>query len=276
MRILLPIIAHILGDFVFQSALIAEGKRTDPRRFLAHCLIYSLVVSVSFIWFEPIKGALFAALIIIVSHAIIDYLRNMMLTRLSNRKLDSKASDLTLFIVDQLLHVVIIAISIHLLHGPNSLGKQLLDWLSIHLSVQQLVNGSAVVLLYLICLSPSAILIKKVLALLPPQSDEKADTKAISSEEEAAGRISSSNVNIELRDDILGSGYLIGVLERVILLTLGLMGQVGAIGFVLTAKSLARFKQLEVKGFAEKYLVGTLLSMGIALFCILIGNQVLR
>lgn len=75
---------------------------------------------------------------------------------------------------------------------------------------------------------------------------------------------------------MLGSGYLIGVLERVIVLTLGLNGQMGAIGFVLTAKSLARFKQLEVKGFAEKYLVGTLLSMGIALLCILIGNQVLR
>ena len=46
--------------------------------------------------------------------------------------------------------------------------------------------------------------------------------------------------------------------------------------FMLTAKSLVRFKQLEIKGFAEKYLVGTLLSMGIALLCLLIGNQVLK
>jgi len=231
---------------------------------------------VSFIWFDPLKDAIFAALTIIVSHAVIDHCRNVMLTRLANRKLDNMASDLILFIVDQLLHVVIIVISIHLLKGPSSLGKKLLDWLSIHISVQQLVNGSAVALLYLICISPSAILIKKVLALFPPQSEEKVNSKATSTKEEPGVRFSLSNENLELQDNMLGSGYLIGVLERVIVLTLGLNGQMGAIGFVLTAKSLARFKQLEVKGFAEKYLVGTLLSMGIALLCILIGNQVLR
>ena len=43
------------------------------------------------------------------------------------------------------------------------------------------------------------------------------------------------------------------MLEREIILILGLMGQFGAIGFVLTAKSLARFRQLEDKEFAEKY-----------------------
>ena len=49
-------------------------------------------------------------------------------------------------------------------------------------------------------------------------------------------------------------GSWIGILEREIMLLLALMGQYGAIGFVLTAKSLARFKQLENKAFAEKYL----------------------
>jgi hypothetical protein len=56
---------------------------------------------------------------------------------------------------------------------------------------------------------------------------------------------------------------------------LGLNGQLGAIGFVLAAKSLARFNQLNDKSFAEKYLVGTLLSVVIALFCITIGNSIL-
>ncbi|NLL73630.1 MAG: hypothetical protein GX237_08895 [Clostridiales bacterium] len=50
------------------------------------------------------------------------------------------------------------------------------------------------------------------------------------------------------------------MLEREIIFVLGSMGQFGVIGFVLTAKSIARFKQLEDKDFAEKYLVGTLLS----------------
>ena len=51
------------------------------------------------------------------------------------------------------------------------------------------------------------------------------------------------------------------------------MGQFGAIGFVLTAKSLAKFKRLENKSFAEKYLVGTLLSAFIAIMCIAICKQ---
>ena len=51
------------------------------------------------------------------------------------------------------------------------------------------------------------------------------------------------------------------------------MGQFGAIGFVLTAKSLARYRQLETKSFDEKYLVGTLLSTFIAIVCVAIVNK---
>ena len=39
---------------------------------------------------------------------------------------------------------------------------------------------------------------------------------------------------------------------------------------MLTAKSLARFRQLEDKEFAEKYLIGTLLSTFIAIICVAI------
>ena len=42
------------------------------------------------------------------------------------------------------------------------------------------------------------------------------------------------------------------------------------IGFVLTAKSIARFKQMEDKNFAEKYLIGTLTSFLIVLITVLI------
>ena len=62
-----------------------------------------------------------------------------------------------------------------------------------------------------------------------------------------------------------GYGQRIGVLERMILLTLVLRGEWAGIGFVLTAKSVARFKRLETdQGFAERYLVGTLTSVLVA------------
>ncbi len=64
----------------------------------------------------------------------------------------------------------------------------------------------------------------------------------------------------------LRPGRIIGNLERLIVATLVCLGQYGAIGLVLAAKSLARFPQLsESRDFAEYYLVGTLVSMAVAI-----------
>lgn len=60
-------------------------------------------------------------------------------------------------------------------------------------------------------------------------------------------------------------GRAIGVLERAMGLTLVLIGQYGALGLVVAAKSLARFKALEDREFAEYFLVGTLASLLLAL-----------
>lgn len=60
-------------------------------------------------------------------------------------------------------------------------------------------------------------------------------------------------------------GATIGVLERLLIVTFVLIGAEAAIGFVIAAKTLARFKQLDDRGFAEYYLLGTLASVGVAL-----------
>jgi hypothetical protein len=60
-------------------------------------------------------------------------------------------------------------------------------------------------------------------------------------------------------------GATIGVLERLIVCVLVLAGQSAAIGFVIAAKTLARFRQLDDRHFAEYYLVGTLASVTLAL-----------
>jgi len=58
-------------------------------------------------------------------------------------------------------------------------------------------------------------------------------------------------------------GKVIGVLERAVLYLLMLTGDYSAIGFVLAAKTLVRFKELEdSKDFAEYFLIGTLASLG--------------
>lgn len=64
------------------------------------------------------------------------------------------------------------------------------------------------------------------------------------------------------------AGATIGVLERILTLTLVLIGQYAAIALVLTAKSVTRFEALKDRSFAEYYLIGTFSSM---LFAILVG-----
>lgn len=60
-------------------------------------------------------------------------------------------------------------------------------------------------------------------------------------------------------------GRAIGVLERALALTLVLLDQYGALGLVIAAKALARFKAMEDRDFAEYFLVGTLASLLLAL-----------
>ena len=67
-------------------------------------------------------------------------------------------------------------------------------------------------------------------------------------------------------------GRAIGVLERALVLTFVWFGQFGAVGLVVAAKSLARFKALEDREFAEYFLIGTLASLLLAV----LGGVALR
>ena len=63
----------------------------------------------------------------------------------------------------------------------------------------------------------------------------------------------------------IARGRTIGALERALALTFVLLGQYGALGLLIAAKSLARFKALEDREFAEYFLIGTLASLLLAL-----------
>jgi hypothetical protein len=59
-------------------------------------------------------------------------------------------------------------------------------------------------------------------------------------------------------------GRLIGLLERLIIFFLVVQSQFTTLGFVITAKGIARFKELENREFAEYFLIGTMLSVAVA------------
>lgn len=74
--------------------------------------------------------------------------------------------------------------------------------------------------------------------------------------------------NVPEQTETLKAGRTIGILERWIWLLFILLGYPSLIGFVITAKSIARFKKLDDSDFAEYYLMGTLYS---ALFTFLMS-----
>jgi hypothetical protein len=70
-------------------------------------------------------------------------------------------------------------------------------------------------------------------------------------------------------------GSTIGILERILIVVFVLTGSDVAIGFVVAAKTLARFRLLDDRDFAEYYLLGTLASVSVAIITALIGRAAL-
>jgi hypothetical protein len=70
-------------------------------------------------------------------------------------------------------------------------------------------------------------------------------------------------------------GEAIGILERLLVVTFLLARAEAAIGLVIAAKTLARFRQLDDRDFAEYYLLGTLASVAVAAISAFVATAVL-
>ena len=68
----------------------------------------------------------------------------------------------------------------------------------------------------------------------------------------------------ETPEEVKNAGMYIGWLERFLVVTAILVQAPSMVGLILTGKSIARFPELK-EHFAEYFLIGTLLSVGLAL-----------
>lgn len=75
------------------------------------------------------------------------------------------------------------------------------------------------------------------------------------------------DIEIKMNDDLPNAGKLIGITERFLILTFIFLQQFEAIGFLLAAKSILRYKNDDDNNTikTEYVLIGTLLSFGLAL-----------
>ncbi len=146
-----------------------------------------------------------------------------------------KKDNLCSFTIDQLSHFVVIAIISYLCSTEWS------SYITLHQSLS-VVNIISVITTFFICAKPANILTKHILEQYQIES--------------------SSNDNYH-------SGALIGTLERWLILVFVIFGHYEAVGFLLAAKSLIRFKDHETIK-SEYVLLGTLISVTIAVACSLI------
>ena len=112
-----------------------------------------------------------------------------------------------------------------------------------------------IILAYLICTKFSNILIKVLLQIYGIQNPFEKVKKTKSKK--------SKNAQKEIWTDLPNAGKIIGISERIIALTLILLHQFAAVGLLIAAKSILRFKE-DDSAKAEYVLVGTILSFAIA------------
>ena len=253
---------HTVGDFYSQTAGMAEAKKTKMKILIVHAFLYAFFMGAVFA-FAPFWNALICWAIISLSHFIIDKCRIVYEKKHEKKELIS-------FIVDQILHVLIILGCFQLfMRGKTGI---------VHRTLYTL-TGFRDVLVYISILSiiikPASIFVSKVFEYQAQKAEKNTNNKTEDTEPvvEKSGGGESKIVKTEEKKkgtSFLGAGTLIGVLERIIIVILVLLNEPGAIGFVLTAKSIARVSQLKEDEFAEKYLIGTLISVVIALGTVLL------
>ena len=257
------LIGHLIADFLLQSANMAELKKEKKRYWIGHSAIYAAIfIVLSFVCLRP-KFAIIYASIIAITHCIVDLLRII----LDKKSINKPQVQFTLFVIDQIIHIIIVIALCFLLN----LDAHINDF---YCKVSEFTNFTNIVLYSLLFLSltnPSAVFVKKLLSMLFAKDDVKEKIKTASNKKRDKNTTVQKSVEEDDEtNDNPNVGFTIGILERVITAVLLLCNQYSAIGLVLTAKSIARFKQLEKRDFAEKYLIGTLTSLLISLIATII------
>lgn len=228
------LIAHFLSDFIFQTTLWADKKNEKgikSKYFWLHIAITVATLAV-FLW----DFNLWPVFVwITVSHFFIDALKSKM-----NYK------GIWVFIVDQLIHLLIILI-VWLIYSHQK--DLFLQTISKSIDSQKF---WCLLLAYISLSIPSSVLIGKM-------------TDKWSKEL----KINKKDNTVENNESGLKSaGKWIGIMERLLIFTFIAINQISAIGFLLAAKSVFRFGDLKDASDHKKteyIIIGTFLSFSIAI-----------
>lgn len=222
------VLAHLIGDFVLQTDNLCKKKREKGLKSWFMWMHPMIVAGLAWLLVGE-WGFVWGAVVTFSSHLLIDAVKC---------RLERKGQHLSYFDLDQVLHLLVIGL-LCWMHGA---GWSQFEWVP----EDYVLTGPATLCALILCVKPANILIKGVF--------ESYQIEVPASKGKKNG------------NDLKNAGALIGSVERIIILILVLLGQYEAVGFVVAAKSLMRFKDSE-GAKAEYVLVGTLLSLCVAIIC---------
>ncbi|MBO4333985.1 MAG: DUF3307 domain-containing protein [Paludibacteraceae bacterium] len=247
------LLAHIAADFLFQTRRMVEKKKCGKffgclRSVCSHSFIHAFTAYI-FVhdfqnWFIPI--------VVFISHLIIDVI-----------KYYPYKGSFTAFIIDQILHVVVIVCVWILKYCPA------FDICSAFAEFERCITNELLLkaLAFVVVWKPTSIIISYFIAKWAP---EVAENQLNSSEQ--SGKIiytDKKEIHINKWNGLKYAGEWIGYFERSLIIVFIFTNNFGGVGFLLAAKSVFRYGELRRKdevSITEYVLLGTLASFSIAIF----------
>ena len=230
------LMAHVAADFMLQTTSIVNQKRWFSKYMAAHIVIVFVLTAL-------LSGNLLLSIAITTFHWLIDGIKITIKTK-------NIISCTTLFMTDQLLHVISIIVAWSVFsHNWGAM---------IHAVRIPFTNYkcSLILLGYALITTPVGYIISEVTkGMNNPNTDKKLEASLQTQEE-------TNNTNT---NNVQHGGKLIGIFERIIILTLVLLAQYSAIGFLITGKSIIRFANNDEHLRSEYVLVGTMMSYALAI-----------
>jgi hypothetical protein len=236
-------LAHLLSDFVFQThSLVDQKKNWKPAAYFRHGVIHYLSAILIIGFF--VRGSIvslrthFVILGLISVHLLID-LSKIALTK-KNLINDGSGA----YVFDQVVHLVTIVFSAWWI-SPAVTWSELV---SLGDKTRAIQNRLLVVpVVYVAVVFGGGYLIRFL-------------TKSLMEGVKTKGKSEG-----ESEEQLQNAGLYIGWLERFLVLSALLLQSPATVGLILTAKSIARYPEFETERFAEYFLIGTLLSISMAL-----------
>ncbi len=265
----LLITGHALADFALQTRGMVRNKHRFPG-LAAHIGVVFVVQAALLL---PVLSLRMLVVVagITVAHGIIDRTKAAVSARSPGRGLEW-------FLADQFAHLAVLAVAWTLMRSDP--GVPLLPGLLASGVVSPGALGAAAVLVaaYAFNFHGASAIVMAVLERYQLTGERVPATEAAPAPDASAvpaAPTSSAAPVAPAAPPSPARGQAIGILERWIVLTLVMAGQWGALGLLLAAKSVARFRDLEDRDLSEYYLIGTLTSVLLATATALLVGAVL-